>query len=178
MATTKKKSATKRTRTAPPARKSAGAPKSTARKASGKTNGFHAGLYTVPRGHVSIAVPPFWTLRQTNDDLELDAPSGGTSIIVNAYQRNHEVKSLDARVYLHDFLERLQTKGRPKMQGGTRQHASVHYRDTDGNNWELLFLANGDTLLMATCSTTGPMTSKEARLGLEVMHSLKLKAKK
>jgi len=33
------------------------------------------GTYTVPRGHVSIAVPTFWTLRQTNDDLEIEARS-------------------------------------------------------------------------------------------------------
>lgn len=172
-----KKTAVKRTRASASTRR-VPATKKTARKTvDASKNGFHAGQYTVPRGHVSIGVPPFWTLRQTNDDLELDAPSGATSVIVNAYQRNAEIKSLDARMYLHDFLERLETKGKAKIANGSKQRAGVRYRDVDGNTWELMFLSNGNTLLMATCSTTGPTTSKEAKLGVQVLNSLKLKTK-
>ena len=40
-----------------------------------------------------------------------------------------------------------------------------------------MFLTNGKTLLMATCNIGGPLTGHEARTGVEVLASLKLKAR-
>jgi hypothetical protein len=135
------------------------------------------GIYTVPRGHVLIAVPPFWTLRQTNDDLEIEAPSKGASVIVTAFKHDPAAGPVDARDFLARFLETAPHNGRTRIAKGTRQKATASYRDPDGDNWQVMFLSNGKTLLMATCNITGPLTGREARTGVEVLESLKLKGR-
>jgi len=135
------------------------------------------GVYTVPRGHVSIAVPPFWTLRQTNDDLEIEAPSKGASVIVTAFKHDRAAGPSDARDFLARFLETAPRNGRTRVAKGTRQKATASYRDPDGDSWQVMFLSNGKTLLMATCNITGQLTGREARTGVQVLESLKLKAR-
>ena len=135
------------------------------------------GIYTVPRGHVSIAVPPFWTLRQTNDDLEIEAPSKAASVIVTAFKHDRAAGPPDARDFLASFLETAPRNGRTRVAKGTRQKAVASYRDPDGDSWQVMFLSNGKTLLMATCNIAGPFTGHEARTGVEVLESLKLKAR-
>lgn len=134
-----------------------------------------AGTYIVPRGHVSLSVPPFWTLRQTNDDIEVEAPSGSTSIIVTAFQRTKGYGALDAREYLEHFLEKAQKNGNLKRAPGTRRLATARYKDPEGDNWKVAFVANGSTLLLATCNTSLPAAHKEAKIGISVLESIRLK---
>lgn len=154
--------------------------RSSARKSSVKTKARKttkksaAGTYIVPRGHVSIGVPSFWTLRQTNDDLEVEAPSGSTSVIVTAFQRNGRNQPLDAREYLDHFLETAPKNGRLKMERGTKQRAVARYKDPEGDHWDVAFVTNGNTLLLATCNTSFPSSHKEAKTGIQVLESLKL----
>ncbi|HVP64892.1 MAG TPA: hypothetical protein VMT82_08350 [candidate division Zixibacteria bacterium] len=138
---------------------------------------FLPGTYVVPRGNVSIAVPTFWTLRQTNEDLELDAPTGDTSIVVNAYQRNDNYRSLDARDYLKHFLETAPHAGRVSVLEGSKTKSAARFRDAEGNHWHVVFVSNGNTLLLATCSTPGPLTGKQARTAIGVLNSLRMKKK-
>ena len=119
------------------------------------------GIYTVPRGHVSIAVPPFWTLRQTNDDLEIEAPSETTSVIVTAFKQDKTTGPLDARDFLKRFLGTAPSNGRGKVEKGTKQKASARFRDPEGDNWRVMFLSNGKTLLLATCNTSAPLVSRK-----------------
>lgn len=140
-----------------------------------KSSKSAVGIYTVPRGNVSIAVPSFWTLRQTNDDLEVEAPSGATSVIVTAFQRNGRATALDAREYLGHFLETAPRNGRLSKDRGTKQRATARYKDPEGDSWEIVFVTNGRTLLLATCNTSVASSHKEAKTGLQVMDSLKLK---
>jgi hypothetical protein len=135
------------------------------------------GIYTVPRGHVSIAVPPFWTLRQTNDDLEIEAPSETTSIVVTAFKQDKTTGPLDARDFLKRFMQTAPSNGRGKLEKGTRQKASAKFRDSEGDHWLVMFLSNGKTLLLATCNTSAPLVSREARTGAQVIDSLKLKSR-
>lgn len=177
--TTKKKSTPARAKsrasakTAPARKKAAPAPAK-----SSAANGKALGLYTVPRGHVSIAVPPFWTLRQTNDDLEVEAPTSSTSVIVTVFQRTKDSGPLDARDYLQHFLETAPHDGRAKIENGTKARATARYKDPDGDNWNVLFLTNGNTLLLGTCNSSLPATNKEAKTGLSVLDSLTLKRAK
>lgn len=145
--------------------------KTKAKKQSSKSA---TGTYTVPRGHVSIAVPTFWTLRQTNDDLEVEAPSGSTAVIVTAFQRNGRNEPLDARKYLDHFLETAPKDGRLKMERGTNKRAVARYKDPEGDRWDVAFVTNGNTLLLATCNTSFPSSHKEAKTGVQVLESLKL----
>jgi hypothetical protein len=142
-----------------------------------KTTRKHSnpGIYTVPRGHVSIAVPTFWTLRQTNDDLEIEAPSETTSVIVTAFKQDKTTGPLDARDFLKRFMQTAPSNGRGKIEKGTRQKASARFRDPEGDHWLVMFLSNGKTLLLATCNTSAPPVSREARTGAQVLDSLKLK---
>ena len=133
-----------------------------------------AGTYTVPRGHVSLAVPPFWTLRQTNEDIEVEAPSGSTSVIVTAFQRKG-VKTLDAREYLAHFLETVPANGSLKHAPGKRTRASAKYKDPDGDYWNVAFIANTNTLLLATCNSSMPTRHREAKTGISVLESVRLK---
>jgi hypothetical protein len=135
------------------------------------------GIYTVPRGHVSIAVPTFWTLRQTNDDLEIEAPSETTAVIVTAFKQDKTTGPLDARDFLKRFMQTAPSHGRGKVEKGTRQKASAKFRDPEGDHWRVMFLSNGKTLLLATCNTSAPLVSREARTGAEVLESLKLKSR-
>ena len=134
-----------------------------------------AGTYTVPRGHVSLAVPPFWTLRQTNDDIEVEAPSASTSVIVTAFQRIKGYRALDAREYLQHFLETAPKDGRLKQDRGTRSRAQARYKDPDGDSWNVMFIANTSTLLLATCNTSLPPAHKEAKTGVSILESIRLK---
>jgi hypothetical protein len=161
----------KATKSAQPAR---GA-KRAARKPS--RNGFHPGTYTVPRGHVSIAVPPFWSLLQTNDDLQVESEASETEVIVSAYHRNRGIQPLDARDYLRHFLENAPHTGRLQSVSGTRRDAGARFRDAEGDHWFVRFLSNGDTLLLATCHSNRPPNSREARTGVAVLDSIKLKAR-
>lgn len=151
--------------------------KSTTNTKSRKPAKLSAGTYTVPRGHVSVAVPAFWTLRQTNDDLEVEAPSGTTSVIVTAFQRNGRSQPLDAREYLDHFLETAPKNSRLHRDRGTKQRATARYKDPDGDRWDVAFVTDGATLLLATCSTSLPTTNKEARTGFQVLESVTIRKK-
>ncbi len=146
---------------------------------SGKrpSNGFHPGTYIVPRGHVSIAVPTFWNLRQTNDDIQVESEASETSVIVTAYHRNAGVGPLDARDYLQHFLETAPVASRVQIGSGSRQQATARFRDPEGDNWFVRFVSNGETLLLATCHSNLPLTSRDGRTGVAVLASIKLKAR-
>jgi hypothetical protein len=154
-------------------------PRASAKAATAKpsTNGFHPGTYIVPRGHVSIAVPTFWSLRQTNDDLQVESEASETTVIVTAYQRNADVKSLDARDYLKHFLDSAPVAGRLQTGDSSKQRASARFRDEEGDNWFVRFISNGQTLLLATCHSNRPLTSREGKTGVAVLDSIKLKAR-
>ena len=171
-------------------RKKTSAPKKASKKNSAKAtasakgltskpgnNGFRPGTYIVPRGHVSIAVPTFWSLRQTNDDLQVESEASETTVIVTAYQRNADVKSLDARDYLKHFLNTAPVAGRLQAGDSSKQRASARFRDEEGDNWFVRFISNGQTLLLATCHSNRPLTSREGRTGVAVLDSIKLKAR-
>jgi len=164
--TKSKKSSTKETAT-----------KKSSHKAANGRNGFHPGTYIVPRGHVSIAVPTFWNLRQTNDDLQVESEASETTVIVTAYHRNAGVQSLDAREYLRHFLDTAPAADKAKMIDSSKQKASARFRDPEGDNWLVRFITNGKTLLLATCHSNRPFTSREGRTGVAVLDSIKLKAR-
>jgi hypothetical protein len=151
----------------------------TAARSSRKSarNGFHPGTYTVPRGHVSIAVPAFWYLHQTNDDIQVESEASETTVIVSAYQRKRGVQPLDARDYLRHFLETAPVRSRLESNG-SRRDASARFRDPEGDNWLVRFLSNGDTLVLATCHSNRPLNSREGKTGAAVLASVKLKKKK
>jgi hypothetical protein len=165
------KKAAKKTAT-PKSAKAAAKPSTKAAK-----NGFHPGTYIVPRGHVSIAVPTFWSLRQTNDDIQVESEASETTVIVTAYHRNEGVKSLDARDYLKHFLDTAPVAGRLQTGDSSKQRASARFRDEEGDNWFVRFISNGQTLLLATCHSNRPLTSREGRTGVAVLDSIKLKAR-
>ena len=142
-----------------------------------KSNGFHPGTYIVPRGHVSIAVPTFWSLRQTNDDIQVESEASETTVVVTAYQRNEGVKSLDARDYLKHFLDTAPVAGRLQTGDSSKQKASARFRDEEGDNWFVRFISNGQTLLLATCHSNRPLTSREGKTGVAVLDSIQLKAR-
>jgi hypothetical protein len=152
---------------------------STAKDPASKTtkNGFHPGTYIVPRGHVSIAVPTFWSLRQTNDDIQVESEASETTVVVTAYQRNADVKSLDARDYLKHFLDTAPVAGRLQTGDSSKQRASARFRDEEGDNWFVRFISNGQTLLLATCHSNRPLTSRDGKTGVAVLDSIKLKAR-
>jgi len=172
----KKSAATKKSAIKPLAKASPPATAKTSTKNSA-VNGFHPGTYIVPRGHVSIAVPTFWSLRQTNDDIQVESEASETTVIVTAYQRNADVKSLDARDYLKHFLDTAPVAGRLQTGDSTKQRASARFRDEEGDNWFVRFISNGRTLLLATCHSNRPLTSREGKTGVAVLDSIKLKAR-
>ena len=151
------------------------AAKSTGRKAA--SNSFHPGTYIVPRGHVSIAVPTFWSLRQTNDDIQVESEASETTVVVTAYHRTDGVKPLDARDYLQHFLDTAPVAGRLQTGDSSRQQASARFRDEEGDNWFVRFISNGKTLLLASCHSNRPLTSRDGRTGVAVLDSIKLKAR-
>lgn len=182
MAITARSSKKKATAPKPAARRAATTttkPRTRASQTTQKTDGdkAHAGTYTVPRGHVSLAVPPFWTLRQTNDDIEVESEASETTVVVTAYQRNEGWKALDARDYLTHFLETAPVKGRVQMGENTKRNATLRFRDEEGDNWLVRFISNGRTLLLGTCHSNRTLNSHEGRTGVAVLESIKLKAR-
>jgi len=131
----------------------------------------------VPRGHVTLAVPTFWNLRQTNDDVQVESETSDTSVIVTAYQRNADVPSLDARDYLQHFLDTAPVAGRLQRGEDSKQQATARFRDEEGDNWLVKFISNGQTLLLATCHTNRPLTSRDGRTGMALLDSIKLKGR-
>jgi hypothetical protein len=180
-----KKSATKKAATKTSTRKPAKAAAKSASQAAAATktkpksakNGFHPGTYIVPRGHVSIAVPTFWSLRQTNDDVQVESEASETTVVVTAYHKTDGVKSLDARDYLKHFLDTAPVAGRLQTGDSSKQQASARFRDEEGDNWFVRFISNGQTLLLATCHSNRPLTSREGRTGVSVLDSITLKAR-
>ena len=139
--------------------------------------GFPGGSYLTPRGNVTIGIPSFWTLRQTNDDLEVESPSGETSVIVTAFHRTDGSGRLDAREYLESFLRTAPVKGRPTIEKIGRGRAVSRFRDVEGEHWQVEFLTDGETLLLATMNSSLSARSQEARVGSQVLATLNLKAK-
>jgi hypothetical protein len=181
----KKSAATKKAATTTSTRKPAKAAATTTTAKSAKqkstskagSNGFHPGIYIVPRGHVSIAVPTFWSLRQTNDDVQVESEASETTVVLTAYHRTEGVKSLDARDYLKHFLDTAPVAGRLQTGDSTKQHASARFRDEEGDNWFVRFISNGQTLLLATCHSNRPLTSRDGKTGVAVLDSITLKAR-
>jgi hypothetical protein len=136
---------------------------------------FQVGRYVTPNGSVSIGIPAFWTLRQTNDDLEVESPSGTTSVIVTAFQRNKAEVKLDARQYLERFLRTAPIKGRPTTEANGRWRAMSGFRDHEGDHWQVEFLSDRDTLLLATMNSTQSVRSEEFRTGCQILRTLTLK---
>lgn len=137
-----------------------------------KTSGFHGGSYVTPKGNVTIGIPAFWTLCQTNDDLEVESPSRKTSVVVTAFQRENGVARLDARQYLEHFLESASMKGRAAAGKSGRSRAQSRFRDPEGDHWQIEVLTNGDTLLLATLNSSLPPRSPEPRVGAEILRTI------
>jgi hypothetical protein len=158
------------------AKKSSAKPskKITSRK---KSSGFHGGRYVTPKGNVSIGIPAFWTLRQTNDDLEVESPSCKTSVIVTAFQRESGAAKLDAREYLERFLQSASMKGRAHAGKSGRSRAQSRFGDPEGDHWQIEVLTNGDTLLLATLNTSLPPRSQEPRVAAEILATITLNGK-
>jgi hypothetical protein len=74
-------------------------------------------------------------------------------------------------------MQTAPSNGRGKLEKGTRQKASAKFRDSEGDHWLVMFLSNGKTLLLASCNTSSPLISREARTGAQVIDSLKLKSR-
>ncbi len=140
-----------------------------------RDDSFHGGRYVTPNGNVSLGIPTFWTLRQTNDDLEVESPSRKTSVIVTAFRREKGVAKLDAREYLKHFLQSASIKGRVQAGKLTPSRAQSRFRDSEGDHWQIDVLTNGDTLLLATLNTSLPLRSHEPRVGAEILSALTLK---
>jgi hypothetical protein len=155
-------------------KKNAASSKTRSRK---KPTGFHGGSYVTPKGNVSIGIPAFWTLRQTNDDLEVESPSRKTSVIVTAFQRENGVARLDARQYLEHFLQSASMKGRPDGGESGPSRAQSRFRDPEGDHWQIEVLTNGDTLLLATLNSSLPPRSQEPRVGAEILRTIRLNGK-
>jgi hypothetical protein len=157
-------------------RSSSNGRKPVAKRANRKNSlGLHGGTYITPRGNVTLGLPAFWTLRQTNDDLELDSPSGATSVIITAFHRERGFTRLDARDYLEQFLKTATAKGRRQIDQNARSRAVSRYRDPDGDYWQVEFLTDGDTLLLATMNSSLPPRSQEARTATQVLATIQLK---
>jgi hypothetical protein len=142
-----------------------------------KTGGFHGGSYVTPKGNVTIGIPAFWTLCQTNDDLEVESPSRKTSVIVTAFQRENGVAKLDARQYLEHFLQSASMKGRADAGKSGPARAHARFRDPEGDHWQVEVLTNGDTLLLATLNSSLPPRSQEPRVGAEILQTIRLNGK-
>jgi len=155
-------------------KKNSTSPKTSSRKRAG---GFHGGSYVTPKGNVSIGIPAFWTLRQTNDDLEVESPSCKTSVIVTAFQRENGVAKLDAREYLEHFLQSASMKGRAHAGKSGPSRAQSRFRDPEGDHWQIEVLTNGDTLLLATLNSSLPPRSQEPRVGTEILGTITLNGK-
>ncbi len=150
-------------------------PRQPARKSVRKNaNGFHGGTYVTPKGNVSLGVPAFWTLRQTNDDLEVESPSCKTSVIVTAFQRENGVPKLDAREYLKHFLQSASMKGRADAGKSGPSRAQSRFRDPEGDHWQIEVLSNGDTLLLATLNSSLPPRSQELKIGAGILQTITL----
>jgi hypothetical protein len=145
--------------------------KTTSRK---RATCFHGGSYVTPKGNVTIGIPAFWTLRQTNDDLEVESPSCKTSVIVTAFQRENGVTKLDAREYLEHFLQSASIKGRAEAGTRSPSRAQSRFRDPEGDHWRIEVLTNGDTLLLATLNSSLPPRSQEPRVGAEILATITL----
>ena len=142
-----------------------------------KTGGFHGGSYVTPKGNVTIGIPAFWALLQTNDVLEVESPSRKTSVIVTAFQRENGVARLDARQYLEHFLQSASRKGRADAGKSGPAHAQSRFRDPEGDHWQIEVLTNGDTLLLATLNSSLPPRSQEPRVGAEILRTIRINGK-
>ncbi len=156
-----------------PVKKTA-AKKSVKKAVRAKANHSHGGTYLTPKGNVSIAVPPFWFFRQTNDDLELDSPTTATSIVVSAFQRTGRVEALDSRDSMQRFLGTAPAVGRKNITLSTKARTIARFKDTEGANWQCEFLTDGTTLLLATLNSTVKGRSPELQSGLAVLDSIKI----
>jgi|SRR5581483_1520499 len=152
-------------------------PKST-RKKSTKLSNHINGTYLTPKHNVSIAVPPFWFFRQTNDDLELDSPTTATSIVVSAFQRTARREALDSREYMQRFLQTAPAAGRKTITLSSKIRTIAKFRDGEGANWQCEFLTDGNTLLLATLNSTETARSAELQAGLAVLDSIRIVKKK
>jgi hypothetical protein len=107
----------------------------------------------------------------------VESEASETTVVVTAYQRNAGVKSLDARDYLKHFLDTAPVAGRLQTGDSSRQRASARFRDEEGDNWFVRFISNGQTLLLATCHSNRPLTSRDGKTGVAVLDSIRLKAR-
>jgi len=132
------------------------------------------GIYTSPSGNVSLSVPTYWAFRQTNDDLQLISPSGDVSLIVNAYSGNSNGR-LDARQHLDHLLASAPKQSRVKRDTASNKRAAARYKDTDGTSWCVEFITDGKLLLLGEISSTGTLTTPEAKTALNALGSIKIK---
>ncbi len=156
-----------------PAKKSS-ATKIAKKSVRATNNHARGGTYCTPKGNVSIAVPPFWFFRQTNDDLELDSPTTSTSIVVSAFHRTGRVEALDSREYMKRFLQTAPANGRKAVTLSTKPRTVAKFRDAEGANWQCEFRTDGNTLLLATLNSTEKPRSHEVQSALAVLDSIKI----
>ncbi|HEY3930058.1 MAG TPA: hypothetical protein VGL89_16930 [Candidatus Koribacter sp.] len=148
--------------------------KKSTRKTSTKHSNHLNGSYLTPKRNVSIAVPPFWFFRQTNDDMELDSPTTATSIVVSAFHRTARREPLDSREYMQRFLQTAPAAGRKTVTVSTKSRTVAKFRDGEGANWQCAFLTDGNTLLLATLNSTEKPSSGELQTGLTVLDSIRI----
>ena len=83
---------------------------------------------------------------------------------------------LDARFYLESYLHTAPVKGRAIVEKNGHGRAISRFHDAEGDHWEVEFLTDGETLLLATMNTSLSARSREAKVGSQVLATLNLKA--
>lgn len=141
--------------------------KSSARKST-------IGTYLTPKRNVSVAIPPFWFFRQTNDDLELDSPTTATSIVVSAFQRDGRRAPLDSRESMQRFLQTAPAAGRKQITLSSKARTVAKFKDGEGAAWQCAFLTDGTTLLLVTMNSTEKPRSPEMQTAVTVLDSVKI----
>jgi hypothetical protein len=132
------------------------------------------GTYIAPRDRFKIAVPALWCLRETGENLELASPSRKTAVIVTTFHKRDTAPETDTRKHLERFLKGAPVKGEARVVINSKWQSSAQYVDSTDAAWDVMFLANGDILLLATCNSNSDAEPDEKHRGVQVLKSIQL----
>ena len=123
-------------------------------------------------------MPDLLELAADQRRIQVESEASETTVIVTALPAQSDVGKLGC-ARLPEALSARQLRSpdacRPATAAGAA--ASARFRDEEGDNWFVRFISNGQTLVLATCHTNRPLTSREGKTGVAVLDSIKLKAR-
>lgn len=132
------------------------------------------GLYVASSRRFRIGIPVCWKLCETEQEVQIESPSGKTAVTITTFKKVDPDSSIDSREHLTRFLNGAAVNGKPSILRWSRFRSSARFTDSRDVLWEVVFLTRRKRLLLGTCNSARGAAGDELQQGRRSLESIRL----